>query len=205
MKLTPWLLMTALAVGCGGGDDDDDDDDDTADASDDSEVLDGPTVVLETTMGTMVVKLARSEMPITTANFLTYVDTGFYDGTLVHRVVDGRVIQGGGYTSGLTRETPGAPIQLETSDLLSHVHGAISMARFLDDPDSATSQWFIVDWPEQGSPPQPEDFDGKFAAFGLVIEGLDVLAAISDVATTSTGGLDDVPITEIVVTSAHRQ
>ncbi len=195
MKLTPWILMTILAVGCSG----DDDDVATADAAQGD-----PTVALETTMGTMVVKLAQSEMPITTANFLAYVDTGFYDGTLVHRVDDGWVIQGGGYTTGLVPQTPGAPIALETSQLLSHTHGAISMAR-TPDPDSATSQWFIVDWPDQGPPTQPESLDGQYAAFGLVIEGLDVLAAISEVDTTSTGGLDDVPVTEIVVTSARRQ
>jgi len=132
------------------------------------------------------------------------VDTGFYDGTLVHRVDDGWVIQGGGYTSGLTPKAPGAPIVLETSPNVSHVHGAISMAR-TSDPDSATSQWFIVDWPATGTPPQPGQLDGQYAAFGIVIEGLDVLAAISEVATTSAGGLDDVPVTEVVMTSAHRQ
>lgn len=163
-----------------------------------------PVVVLETSMGDLVVELYPDDMPVTTANFLSYVDEGWYDGTLVHRVVDDWVIQGGGYTGGLTPKTPHAPIALETSPNVSHVHGAISMAR-TSEPDSATSQWFIVDWPQAGTPPQPAQLDGQYAAFGLLIEGLDVLAAITQVATTSSSGLDDVPVTEITVTSAHRR
>ncbi|HTM22494.1 MAG TPA: peptidylprolyl isomerase [Kofleriaceae bacterium] len=161
-------------------------------------------VVLATTMGDLVVQLYPDQMPVTTANFLRYVDDGWYDGTLVHRVIDDWVIQGGGYTTGLQAKTPYAPIPLETSAAVSHVDGAISMARTAD-PDSATSQWFIVDWPETGTPPQPEQLDGQYAAFGVLIEGFDVLAAITQVATTTSGSLDDVPVTEIAVTSAARR
>lgn len=205
------VFAVALAVaGCGGdggaGAD--------AAASGDATVTDGgaATIVdITTTMGTMTVQLYPQYMPVTTANFLSYVDSGFYDGTLVHRVVDDWVIQGGGWTSGLVPKPPNAPIPLETSPMVSHVHGAISMARDPTDEDSATSQWFIVDAPKTGPAPQPDQLDGNFAAFGVLIDGFDVLEQITQVAThtASTMGspssLDDVPVTEIVVTSMSRR
>ncbi|HUH00729.1 MAG TPA: peptidylprolyl isomerase [Kofleriaceae bacterium] len=163
-----------------------------------------PVVVLSTSLGDLVLQLEPDEMPITTANFLSYVDDGWYDGTLVHRVVDDWVIQGGGYTTGLAAKTPRAPIVLETSARVSHVHGAISMAR-TSDPNSATTQWFIVDWPDSGTPPQPGQLDGEYAAFGVLIEGFDVLAAITQVSTGTVDTLQDVPDTEIVVSSAARR
>jgi len=166
---------------------------------------DGPAteVVLATSLGDLVVRLEPVEMPITTANFLAYVDAGWYDGTLIHRVEPDWVIQGGGYTTGLVAKTAMDPIALESSDLVPHVHGAISMAR-TSDPDSAASQWFIVDWPHATTPPQRQ-LDGEYAAFGVVIEGLDVLAAIAAVPTGSAGGLDNVPTTEVTVISATRR
>lgn len=162
-----------------------------------------PEVVLATSLGEMVVQLEPVEMPITTANFLAYVDAGWYDGTLIHRVDADWVIQGGGYTAGLVPKTPMDPIVLETSEQVLHVHGAISMAR-TPEPDSANSQWFIVDWPHPGTPVQSQ-LDGSYAAFGVVIEGLDVLAAIAAVPTGTVGQLENVPTTEITVTSATRR
>jgi peptidyl-prolyl cis-trans isomerase A (cyclophilin A) len=164
-----------------------------------------PVVVMETTMGNMVVQLDVVHMPITTSNFLHYVDEHFYDGTLVHRVVDNWVIQGGGYTSGLVAKAPDQPpIPLETSSFDSHVNGAISMAR-TSDPNSATTQWFIVDWPKTGTPPQPAQLDGHYAAFGVLLQGFDVLDRISAVPTTTQGSLENVPQSEIVVTRMYRQ
>lgn len=189
-------LMTAA---CGGDPSADPDAAPTADADGTA-----PVVVVSTSLGDLVVRLAHDEMPITTANFLSYVDEGWYDGTLIHRVEDDWVIQGGGYTSGLTAKTRRAPISLETSAQVSHVHGAISMAR-TSDPNSATTQWFIVDWPEDGTPPQPGQLDGEYAAFGVLIEGFDVLAAITQVSTGTVDTLQNVPDTEIVVTSAARR
>jgi cyclophilin family peptidyl-prolyl cis-trans isomerase len=199
-------LGLTLAACSGGLDSADDDDVVPPDAAPDrpDSALSGPEVAMQTSLGTMVVRLAQDEMPITTANFLAYVDAAFYDGTLVHRVVDDWVIQGGGYTTGLEPKTPNPPIALETNPEVSHVHGAISMAR-TDNPNSATSQWFIVDWPDTGTPPQPAQLDGEYAAFGELREGFDVLQAITQVPTQSTGGLDDVPVTEVVVISARRR
>jgi cyclophilin family peptidyl-prolyl cis-trans isomerase len=162
-------------------------------------------VVMETSMGSMVARLDPDHMPITTANFMHYVDEHFYDGTLVHRVVDNWVIQGGGYTPGLIPKSPDtAPIPLETSPYDSHINGAISMAH-TSDPNSATTQWFLVDWPTSGTPPQPAQLDGRYAAFGVLIEGFDVLQQISMVATTTRDGLDNVPVTDVVVTSLSRR
>lgn len=206
-----WILALAVAIaGCG----DDGSAGSDAAARADAAATDGGArtlVDMVTTAGTMTVELFPQYMPVTTANFLGYVDSGFYDGTLIHRVVDDWVIQGGGWTSGLVPKPAGAPIALETSSMVSHVHGAISMARDPSDEDSATSQWFIVDWPDTGTPPQPVQLDGKFAAFGVVVAGFDVLAQITQVATetASTMGtpstLDDVPVQEIVVTSMKRR
>jgi peptidyl-prolyl cis-trans isomerase A (cyclophilin A) len=162
-----------------------------------------PVVVMATSLGDLVVRLEPVEMPITTGNFLAYVDEGWFDGTLIHRVEPDWVIQGGGYTTGLAPKAADPPIVLETSDQVRHVHGAISMAR-TSDPNSATTQWFIVDWTGAGTPPQAQ-LDGDYAAFGILIEGFDVLAEITAVATGPAGGLQNVPVTEITVTSARRR
>ena len=194
-----------LAAACGSGGDSPAADATTRDAPGAGDASARTIVDIITTKGTMKVELFPQHMPITTSNFLAYVDSGWYDGTLIHRVIDDWVIQGGGYTSGLQSKTPNAPITLETSPMVSHVHGAISMARNPSVDDSATSQWFIVDWPSGGTPPQPGQLDGNFAAFGVLIDGFDVLAAIAPVATQSAGGLDDVPVEEIVVTAMVRR
>jgi cyclophilin family peptidyl-prolyl cis-trans isomerase len=203
IRKVPVALLTALAISSGCGESSTADDIDAAPIVIDAEAG-NPVVVMETALGNLAVELYPEYMPITTANFLAYVDAGFYDGTLVHRVVDDWVIQGGGYSSGMTAKPANPPIVLETSDQVSHIHGAISMAR-TNDPDSATSQWFICDWPDSGTAPQPAQLDGSYAAFGVVVQGLDTLAAIAAVNTSSQAGLDDVPVTEIVLTSAYRQ
>jgi peptidyl-prolyl cis-trans isomerase A (cyclophilin A) len=206
-RTTGWLLCAALAA-CGGDDDPADvDAAGGADAADVDSAVDTRTVVtLDTTLGDLVVRLEDQRMPITTANFLGYVDSGFFDGTLIHRVQDDWVIQGGGYTTGMVPTTPEAPIELETHPDVSHVHGAISMARTAD-PNSANSQWFIVDWPTVGNPPQPDQLDGAYAAFGVMIEGFDVLENITLalVHDDEDLGLENVPDVEIVVTSATRR
>lgn len=162
-----------------------------------------PIVVLTTRLGDLVVQLEPVEMPNTTSNFLSYVDGGWYDGTLIHRVDADWVIQGGGFTTGLMAKTPMAAIGLETSPRVPHVHGAISMARTMA-RDSATSQWFIVHWPHASDGPQRQ-LDGDYAAFGNLIEGQGVLEAIAQAPTRTVGSLMNVPVTEIAVTSARRR
>ena len=211
-RVSAWLVAATVAAftpACTDGSENNPPPDDSdaavsggADAND--QPAQGPIIELTTNMGTIVVQLAEDKMPITTANFLTYIDSGFYDDTIVHRVIDDWVIQGGGYSSGLVPKGANPPINLETHADVGHVHGAISMAR-TNDPNSATSQWFIVDWPATGTPPQPPQLDGQYAAFGVMIEGFDVLAAMTQVATGTNSGLTDVPTTEIVITRAERR
>ncbi|PCC73930.1 Peptidyl-prolyl cis-trans isomerase (rotamase)-cyclophilin family [Nannocystis exedens] len=153
-----------------------------------------PRIRLSTTMGDLVVQLDAVNAPLTTANFLHYVESGFYDGTIFHRTIDDFVIQGGGLLPDLSTKPTDPPIPLETSPALTHVDGAISMAR-TNDPNSATSQFFLCDGPQHF-------LDGDYAAFGVLVEGFDVLAAIAAVPTASENGYDDVPVTDVIVNSA---
>jgi cyclophilin family peptidyl-prolyl cis-trans isomerase len=155
-----------------------------------------PIIVLETNMGSMTFELDEVNMPNTTANFLEYVDAGFYSDTIIHRVIPDFVIQGGGFSSGMVQKSTNPPIALETSDQDLHDYGALSMAR-TNDPNSATSQFFVVNSQTQG-----HQLDGSYAAFGHMTEGSAVLDAISQVATQSVGIYDDVPVTDVVVISA---
>jgi peptidyl-prolyl cis-trans isomerase A (cyclophilin A) len=159
----------------------------------------GPQVEIDTSMGKMVIELDPTNMPTTTANFLAYVDAGFYTGTIFHRVIPDFVIQGGGFTSGLTPATPNAPIALETSPQVLHDYGVISMAR-TSAPNSATSQFFLVN-AKAGS----HSLDGQYAAFGRMLEGQAVLDAISEVPTQTSGSFDDVPVTEVVINGMQRK
>ncbi len=156
---------------------------------------DAPRVLMVTTLGEMVFQLDAVNAPVTTANFLEYVEAGFYDDTIFHRVIDGFVIQGGGFTAGLVQKPTNPPIPLEVSPALTHVDGAIAMAR-TQDPDSATSQFYVCDGPQPG-------LDGMYAAFGALVEGADVLAAISAVAVHDVGDYGDVPVEDVVVTMAY--
>jgi cyclophilin family peptidyl-prolyl cis-trans isomerase len=155
-----------------------------------------PIIDIETSMGTMSIELEPDLMPITTANFLTYVDEGFFPGTLIHRVIPDFVIQGGGYTTGLAPKNPThAPIVLETNPAIVHDYGAISMAR-TDQPNTATTQFFVVN-AQAGA----HSLDGQYAAFGHMLSGSEVLDAISAVATGTQGQFMDVPNQEITIVS----
>ena len=151
------------------------------------------TVRISTNLGDLVVELDPVEAPNTVANFKAYIDAGFYEGLIFHRVINNFMIQGGGLQPGMIpAEGQMPPINLEISGL-THVNGAISMAR-TNDPNSATSQFFICDG--------PQDFlDGQYAAFGVLSEGFDVLDTISSVQTTSVPPFDDVPVEDVVIAS----
>lgn len=148
--------------------------------------------VIETSMGTIRVELYENKMPITAANFIKLANNGFYNGLVFHRVIKGFVIQGGGYyPNGTLKESPYGPIQLETNSDVTHVDGAISMAR-TSDPNSATSQFFICDGPQHF-------LDGQYAAFGKVIEGMDVVRAIASVDTTTKYGMQNWPVEDVII------
>lgn len=154
---------------------------------------DAPKIKFSTTLGDMVLQLDAINAPNTTANFISYVQDGFYDDTIFHRVIDGFVIQGGGFTPELQQKQTKPPIALEISPL-KHIDGAISMAR-TNDPNSATSQFFVCDGPQAG-------LDGNYAVFGVLVEGFDVLAAISAVPVGDENGFTDVPVEDVIVNEA---
>jgi len=159
-----------------------------------------PRVRIATSMGDMVIELEPELMPITTENFLAYVDDGFYSDTIIHRVITDFVIQGGGFTSGLASKPATRPaIQLETSSEILHDYGAISMAR-TNDPNSATTQFFVVNSPSGAS-----SLDGQYAAFGHMLEGSATLDAITAVTTETQGQYMDVPVQDVVVMSITRE
>jgi cyclophilin family peptidyl-prolyl cis-trans isomerase len=150
--------------------------------------------VMDTTMGTITIELYQDKMQITTENFIALAQEWFFSGLVFHRVIDRFVIQGGGhYPNGTLKESPFGPIDLETHPDVRHLDGTISMAR-TSDPNSATSQFFICDRA------QPS-LDGQYAAFGRVIDGMDVVRAISAVETTTRYGYEDWPVDDIIITN----
>jgi peptidyl-prolyl cis-trans isomerase B (cyclophilin B) len=165
--------------------------------------LAGPGVEMRTSMGTMVIELYPDKAPKTVENFLRYVNEGFYDGTIFHRVVRNFVIQGGGFTSDMTEKATHDPIENEAANGLLNLRGTLSMAR-TDDPHSATSQFFVNT--KDNPPLDHRDMSVRgygYAVFGKVVQGLDVLDKIGAVATSSRGMHDDVP-NEIVVIESVR-
>ena len=157
-------------------------------------------VKLETSMGDIVIELNEQKAPVSTKNFLGYVEAGFYDGVIFHRVIPGFMIQGGGFTKQMAEKETRDPIVNEANNGLSNMRGTIAMAR-TSDPDSATAQFFInhkdndfLDYIDAGRP--------GYAVFGKVTEGLDVVDAIAAVETTSRNGMDDVPVEPVTIKSA---
>lgn len=154
-----------------------------------------------TTAGEFTVELFDTEAPETCANFLRYVDEGFFEGTLFHRVIPGFMVQGGGFSTGLEHQDTHDPIRNEASNGLSNDRGTLAMAR-TSDPHSATSQFFINlvdnDFLNQG-PGNP-----GYAVFARVSTGLDVVDAIAQQPTTRRRGHDDVPVDDVVILSVSR-
>lgn len=157
-------------------------------------------VKLETSMGDIVVELNDQAAPVTVKNFLRYVNEGFYDKTIFHRVIHGFMIQGGGLTADMTEKKTHEPIANEAANGLKNLRGAIAMAR-REDPDSATSQFFINHVDNERLDYISDTHPG-YAVFGKVIEGMDVVDAIARVDTTTRDGMVDVPVEPIVLKSA---
>ena len=157
-----------------------------------------PHVLLETTNGQIEIELDPVRAPISTKNFLEYVDSGFYNNTIFHRVIPGFMVQGGGFTQQMQQKDTKASIKNEHKNGLVNVRGTLSMAR-TSAPDSATSQFFINvkdnDFLDQG--------DG-YAVFGKVVKGMDVVDIIVNSPTTMRGGMKDVPADPVFIKSAKR-
>jgi peptidyl-prolyl cis-trans isomerase A (cyclophilin A) len=157
-------------------------------------------VKLETNMGNIVIELDRQAVPVTVKNFLGYVEAGFYDGTIFHRVIPGFMIQGGGLTKQMVEKKTRNPIINEAMGGLSNMRGTISMARG-PKPNSATSQFFI-NHRDNNVLDYIDDNKAGYAAFGKVTEGMDVVDAIASVETTTRNGMEDVPVEPVTIQSA---
>lgn len=160
------------------------------------------SVKLTTTMGDIVIALDAEKAPISTENFLAYVDSGAYDGTIFHRVIPDFMIQGGGFDPDMTQRPSRPTIKNEWKNGLSNKEYTIAMARLGNQPDSASSQFFI-NAKDNLFLDQPNDGAG-YAVFGKVIDGQDVVDAIEQVATANRGGHGDVPVEPVVITKAER-
>ncbi len=163
-----------------------------------------PVVVLETTMGNIVMELDRESAPESVDNFERHVRLGYYDGLIFHRVRVGWMIQGGAYTAEFAQKRSSAPpVRNESDNGLKNLRGTVAMARTLD-PHSATTQFFInlVDSPGQDYN-QARDIPWGYAVFGRVIEGLDIAEAISRVPIRRRGQHEAVPLEPVVITRAY--
>jgi cyclophilin family peptidyl-prolyl cis-trans isomerase len=155
----------------------------------------------ETTLGNFTVELFDDEAPVSVENFVKYVDEGFFDGTVFHRIVPGFVIQGGGFTEDMSQKKNHPPIKNEADNGVKNARGTLSMAR-TNDINSATSQFFVN--------LKDNDFldhsRGNFgyAVFGKVTEGMDVIDKIAAVKTGRKRGFEDVPLDAVVMTSVRR-
>ncbi len=163
-----------------------------------------PRVALETSHGTIVLELNPEKAPITVENFLDYVDRGWYDGTIFHRVIDDFMIQGGGFTSDLQKKITRPPIKNEGGNGLVNDRGTVAMAR-TEEPDSATAQ-FYINLQDNGFLNREEAQDGVgYAVFGKVVEGMEAVDAIAKLevkpGTVSTAE----PVETVVIQSAKRQ
>jgi peptidyl-prolyl cis-trans isomerase B (cyclophilin B) len=159
-----------------------------------------PIVRMETTKGTIVLELDAEKAPITVANFLEYTKEGFYDGTIFHRVIDGFMIQGGGFEDDMRQKKTDAPIVNEASNGLLNENLTVAMAR-TNDPNSATSQFFI-NISNNHYLNYKGDANPGYAVFGKVVSGSDAIDAIRGVETTMEGGHRDVPKEDVVIKRA---
>lgn len=161
-----------------------------------------PLVVLNTSLGDIVLELDAAKAPITVENFLGYVDAGFFDGTIFHRVIANFMIQGGGFTETMEQKKTRPPISNESTNGLHNEAGTIAMAR-TSDPNSATAQFFINlksnDFLNNGAR------DVGYAVFGRVVGGMDIVTKIGAVPTGNKSGMQDVPIKPVVILSAKRK
>ena len=159
------------------------------------------TVLFKTSHGEFTVELEPKEAPITVENFLRYVDDGFFDGTIFHRIVPGFVIQGGGLTPEFDQKETRAPIKNEAANGLRNLRGTLSMAR-TNAVDSATSQFFVN--LKDNAFLDHKAGNAGYAVFGRVTRGMDVIDKIAKVRTGKRKGYDDAPLESVTIESARR-
>ena len=166
-------------------------------AADDSAA--NPHVVLDTSEGKITVELLNKEAPLSVANFIEYAKSGFYDGTVFHRVIPNFMIQGGGFSADMTQKETRGMLKNEANNGLRNLRGTLAMAR-RGEPDSATAQFFINLTENNFLDHQNETNAGwGYAVFGRVTAGIEVVDKIAATATTTVGPLSDVPVQAIVI------
>lgn len=160
-------------------------------------------VKMTTSLGTIIVQLNTEKAPVSAANFLTYVNEGFYNGTIFHRVIKGFMAQGGGFDTSFNQKTTHSPIKNEADNGLQNKRGTLAMAR-TNDPNSATAQFFI-NYKDNSfldhTSPTPSGWG--YAVFGEVVEGMDVVDSMAAQPTGNKGGHQDVPKTDIIIEKAE--
>jgi len=165
---------------------------------------DTPTKVkLTTNLGEIIIQLNAEKAPVSSANFLTYVNEGFYNGTIFHRVIPDFMAQGGGFDTSFNQKAVHAPIKNEADNGLKNTRGTLAMAR-TNDPNSATAQFFINLKDNTFLNHTGKNASGwGYAVFGEVIEGMDVVDAMAKQPTGNRGGHQDVPKTDIIIERAE--
>lgn len=160
-------------------------------------------VTLKTNYGEIKLELFADKAPKTVENFKQYVQDGFYDNTIFHRVIDGFMIQGGGFTPDMDQKSTNAPIQNEANSGIANEAGTVAMAR-TNDPHSATSQFFINVKDNDFLNFTSESMNGwGYCAFAKVVEGMDVVEQIKNVKTGSHGFHQDVPVEPVIIEKAE--
>jgi peptidyl-prolyl cis-trans isomerase B (cyclophilin B) len=160
-----------------------------------------PMVKLHTNKGDITLQLDAENAPNTVKNFLEYVNSGFYSGTIFHRVIANFMIQGGGFEPGMKQKKTNAPIKNEAANGLKNDKYTVAMAR-TGDPHSATAQFFI-NVKNNGFLNYPGQDGWGYCVFGKVVEGMDVVDAIRNVKTGSRSGFQDVPLEDVIITKAE--
>jgi cyclophilin family peptidyl-prolyl cis-trans isomerase len=165
-----------------------------------------PVVILDTSFGSITLELDREKAPITVENFLKYVDDGFYDKLIFHRVMPGFMIQGGGMDARMNEKRDGqrGKIKNEAANGLSNVRGTIAMAR-TPDPNSAQNQFFINLVDNSGPPVSLDNPQSPYAVFGKVIDGMAVVDKIAQVETAQRGPHKGVPVEPVLIKTARRK
>ena len=155
--------------------------------------------VIATSLGQITIELNQEKAPKTVENFLAYVKSGFYDGTIFHRVIEGFMIQGGGMDKEMKTKPTNPSIENEANNGLSNLHGTIAMAR-TSSPHSATAQFFINTEDNRGLDFQSETEQGwGYCVFGEVTDGIEVVSAIEEKPTTTRNGHQDVPEENVAI------
>jgi len=160
-------------------------------------------IILHTNLGDIHIKLNTEKAPVSSQNFIDYVNDGFYNGTIFHRVIKNFMIQGGGFEAGMSEKDTRSPIENEANNGLSNKRGTLAMARTMV-PHSATAQFFVNVEDNTFLDHSSETAEGwGYAVFGEVVEGMDVVDKIRETATTTRMGHQDVPADDMIIETAE--